>query len=232
MSETAVVPPVPNSTDPLISTLGAQIVSGIEAIIEANKTLLADESGTGVREIDKALKEYKGDDKEIAKAVADQEKARESFKKAQEKARNLFRTKVLGEDEQEESDVDKEVVQKQRKLTMEAVNLVKQYAEQNNQPEVVKWAETLSIPQVGRQGTSTVGGRKPRAYVTVNGTTHNSFGEAAKAASVLLSTEDAKVEVTSPDLVSAWDEAKKDEFEFQGLKVKVAEKEKKAAAAA
>lgn len=234
----------PQVADPVATMLGQQIEQGIAAIVEANETLLANEdTSTGVREIDKELKGFLASesndvsekDQDIVKAVAQLEKAREAFKKAQEKARNLYRVNVLHEDEVTESDVDedalKETVKAKRKLVMEAIGLLTGYAEMNGLGDVASWAKTLSVPQVGRQGASTVGQKKPRAYVSVNGTVHESFGEAAKAASTLLSAEDNKVEVTSPDLVTAWVEAGETEtFDFQGLTVKVTPKETKKAA--
>lgn len=235
----------PQVADPVATMLGQQIEEGIAAIVQANETLLANEdTSTGVREIDKELKTFLASetndvsekDPEIVKAVTQLEKARDSFKKAQEKARNLYRVNVLHEDEVTESDVDedalKETVKAKRKLVMEAIALLTGYAEMNGLGDVSSWAKTLSVPQVGRQGASTVGQKKPRAYVSVNGTTHDSFGEAAKAASTLLSSEDKKIEVTSPDLVTAWVEAGESEsFDFQGLAIKVTPKETKAKAA-
>ncbi len=114
---------------------------------------------------------------------------------------------------------------------MEAVTLLKSYAENNGLSEVVAWANTLAVPQVGRAGTSTVGQKKPRAYVSVGDKTFESFGEAAKHLSVVLSSDDNKVEVTSPDLVTAWVEAgEKETFDYQGVSVKVTPKETKKAA--
>lgn len=232
---------VPETTDPVAGMLVSKILEGIASVVEANKTLLAaDEGAAGVREIDKALKDFipsetndvSEKDEEVVKAVKQLESARKAFKTAQEKARNAYRVNILHEEEVEEkeSDVDSDAVKAQRKLVMEAVTLLKSYAELNKLPELVKWSNALSVPQVGRQGSSSVGQRKPRAYVTVDDNTHNSFGEAAKALSTLLSTDDNKVEVTSNDLVVAWDEASTDSFDFQGHTVRVAEKEKKAAA--
>lgn len=235
----------PSVADPVATMLGQQIEQGIAAIVEANETLLANEdTSTGVREIDKALKDFLASetndvsdkDSEIVKAVASLEKAREAFKKAQEKARNLYRVNVLHEDEVTESDVDedalKETVKAKRKLVMEAITLLSSYADTNGLSEVSNWAKTLSVPQVGRQGASTVGQKKPRAYVSVGDKTFESFGEAAKAVTTLLSTDDNKVEVTSPDLVSAWvDAGEVEAFEYQGLKIKVTPKESKAKAA-
>ncbi len=231
----------PQTTDPVAGMLAQQVTDGINAIVEANKVLLAEsESGTGLREIDKELKSFvKTDDndlsdknQDIVKAVASLEKARVAFKNAQEKARNLYRTEILGEDEVKESEneIDVESVKAKRKLVMEAVTLLKSYAEGNNLPDVVAWSNSIEVPQVGRQGSSTVGQKKPRAYVTVGETTHNSFGEAAKALTTLLSTDDNKVTVTPGDLVSAWDAAGADKFEYQGHSVQVTQKEKKAAA--
>jgi negative regulator of replication initiation len=235
----------PSVADPVANMLGEQVVNGIAAIVEANETLLASEdSSTGVREIDKALKDYipsetndvSEKDKDIVKAVAALEKARKAFKSAQENARNLYRVNVLHEDEVTESDVDedalKEQVKAKRKMVMEAITLLGSYAEGNGLTEVLNWTKNLSVPQVGRQGASTVGQKKPRAYVSVNDKTFESFGEAAKAVTTLLSTDDNKVEVSSPDLVSAWVEAgEKDSFDYQGLTIKVTPKESKAKAA-
>lgn len=235
----------PETTDPVAPVLANQILEGIKAVEEANKILLASaEVGAGLREIDKELKSYLPSDKndvseknqDVVKAVVRLEKARIAFKKAQLDARNSYRKNVLGEDEEnnenDESEVDEDAVKARRNMVMKAVGLLKSYGETNNLTEVVKWAETVSVPQVGRQGSSTVGQRKPRAYVTVGEKTHDSFGEAAKALTAILSTDTNKVEVTSNDLVSAWDEAGTDTFEFQGNSIRVAEKEKKAKVAA
>ena len=235
----------PQVADPVANMLGEQVVNGIAAIVEANETLLATEdSSTGVREIDKALKDFvpsetndvSDKDKDIVKAAQNLEKARKAFKTAQENARNLYRTNVLNEDAVTESDVDedalKDQVKAKRKLVMEAITLLSSYAEGNGLTEVVSWTKNLSVPQVGRQGASTVGQKKPRAYVSVNDKTFESFGEAAKAVTTLLSTDDNKVEVSSPDLVTAWVEGgEKDSFDFQGLTIKVTPKETKKAAA-
>lgn len=234
----------PQVADPVATMLGEQVTNGIQAIVEANEVLLADESSeTGVREIDKALKEHIASDdndvsdknQNVVKAVAKLEKAREAFKKAQTEARNIYRTEVLGVDEVNETDADtdalKEQVKAKRKLVMEAIALLTSYADTNNLTEVSNWAKNLAVPQVGRQGASTVGQKKPRAYVSVGDKTFDSFGEAAKHVSTVLSTDDNKIEVTSPDLVSAWVEAgEKETFEFQGLSLKVTPKETKKAA--
>lgn len=221
--------------DDVTLLLATTIENGVAEINKANEVLLAEESGTGVREIDKALKENSDNDDfdaEAKKFWAAAEKARQSYKDALEKARNAYRKNVLNEEAVETVEVDKDAVKEQRKMVMEAVNLLKTYAGANGKKDVVAWVESLSIPQVGRQGTSNVGQKKPRAYVSVNGTRHDSFGEAAKAASEILSTEDNKVTVSSGDLVAAWDAAGEAEsFEFQGLAVTVEAKNKTAAAA-
>lgn len=221
--------------DDVTLLLATTIENGVAEINKANEVLLAEESGTGVREIDKALKENSDNDDfdaEAKKFWVAAEKARQSYKDALEKARNAYRKNVLNEEAVETVEVDKDAVKEQRKMVMEAVNLLKTYAGANGKKDVVAWVESLSIPQVGRQGTSNVGQKKPRAYVSVNGTRHDSFGEAAKAASEILSTEDNKVTVSSGDLVAAWDAAGEAEsFEFQGLAVTVEAKNKTAAAA-
>lgn len=221
--------------DDVTRLLATTIENGVAEINKANETLLAEESGTGVREIDKALKENAENDdfdKEAAKFWKAAEKARQSYKDALEKARNAYRNNVLGEEAVEVVEVDKDEVKQQRKMVMEAVNLLKTYAMANGKKDVVAWVDTLSIPQVGRQGTSNVGQKKPRAYVTVNGQRKESFGEAAKVASELLSTDDNKVEVGSADLVAAWDSAGEAEsFTFQGLSVEVEMKNAPKAAA-
>lgn len=238
------VPDVPAVEDDLVNNLVEKIVEGINEIVEANKTLIAaDEAGAGLREIDKALKEYIKTDKnteelenlddekkEVAEAVNNLERARKAFKTSLKNARNLYRKNVLHEEEipeSEENEVDEAAVKARRVMVMKAVELLKGYASMNPDLKVIEsWCGQVSVPQVGRQGSSSVGQRKPRAYVTVNDTTHDSFGVAAKALTTLLSTDDKKVEVTSNDLVVAWDEAGTDEFEFMEQKIKVAEKEK------
>lgn len=230
--------------DPVTQMLFDQINAGIKKIEDANKVLLAEEEqGAGVREIDKALKELFGtaeftengelsnepENQNIVLAVKAAEDARKAFKVAQENARNLYRVEVLKEEAKEVSDseVDKEAIKQDRKVVMQSISLLQDYAKANGKKDVMAWADSVSVPQVGRQGTSVVGQKKPRAYVSVNGTRHDSFGEAAKAASVLLSTEDTKVSVTSGDLVSVWSEnGEKEEFDYKGLTVKVELKNK------
>src|SRR5690606_8599856 len=87
--------------NPVTQMLATQIEEGIRDIEAANEILLAaDESGTGVRAIDKALKE--GTDNEtVNNAWAEAEKAKEAFRQALDNARNLYRTEILNEDAQE-----------------------------------------------------------------------------------------------------------------------------------
>lgn len=240
--------------DDLTGPLTTNILSGLETVYNANEVLLSEEdSETGVRAIDKDLRENytpkfeKNDegkevqtnkealaeqDKDIVSAVAKMEKARAAFKAAQDAARNLYRTNVLGEEEKTESDseVNKEEVQQTRKMVQEAVGLLRTYALSNGKKDFVRWADSLEIPQVGRKGSSTVGQKKPRAYVSVNGEVTNSFGEAAKKiAEKKNEGVDKKnhVTVTSGDLTSAWIAAGETEtFEYDGFTVTVKEKEK------
>lgn len=233
----------PQTADPVATMLGDQIQTNVQAIIEANEVLLNQEdSSAGNREIDKKLKELIAEegkdlpedaDKDVVKAVAKMVKAKLAYTTALGEARNLYRTNVLHEDAvtETESSVDEDAVKEKRKVVMQAVTLLKSYAGQNGLADVEAWANNLAIPQVGRQGSSTVGGKKPRARVTVNGTTHETFGEAAKALTTLLSSDENKVTVTSNDLVAAWSEqGEKETFDFQGQTVRVTPKEKKVAA--
>ena len=98
----------PKTTNPVVGILGEEIAKGIQAINDANVTLLATaESETGVREIDKELKSYvKTDDNDVSdkdqdlvKAVADLHNKQAAIKAAQEKARKLYRTNLLNEEE-------------------------------------------------------------------------------------------------------------------------------------
>ena len=226
----------PTTSDPVVQTLFAQIEKNYQEVVEANKVLLADsEEGTGLREIDKALKEIaeKGhEDKELKQLVDKWAKARDAAKNALDKARNSYRVAVLHEDEKPETpEVDSDAIKTKRGLLVNLVKVAKDYATDNNLPDVEAWAAKVSIPQVGRQGSSSVGQKKPRARVTVNDKTFESFGEAAKALSTLLSTDDNKVEVTSNDLVSAWDAAGSEDggsFNFREQTVKVTRKQTQA----
>ena len=210
---------------PVVDMLAEQINDGIAKINAANEILLADEGATGVREIDKALKEGT-ENESVNSAWAEAESLRESYRNALENARNLYRTEVLGEDAQEATDdVDKDEVRTIRKMVMESINLTQTFAESNNLTEVTKWIASLEVPQVGRNASSSVGQRKVRAFVHVDDSTFDTFGDAAK----FISAED-DVKVTPADLTNAYlalgteDEA---EFEFNGRTVRVVPKAKK-----
>lgn len=212
--------------DAVTQLLFDQVSEKIGTIAKANESLLADDSGTGVREIDKALKEGV-ENKKIQSLWNQAEKARTVYKETVEKARNLYRTEVLKEDEVTESDVDKDAVKQDRKMVMEAVSLLKTYASANGMKDIVKWADNLSIPQVGRQGSSNVGQKKPRAFVSVDGTVYNSFGEAAKS----FGDKENPSTVTSANLVSAHEAAGSPEtFTYEGHSIKVVLKPKAAKA--
>jgi hypothetical protein len=232
--------------DGVTQMLATQIETGIAKINEANEVLLNQESSeTGNREIDKVLKEEfenlaKNEgatpkDEKAAKAFAKAQKLREQFRSALNEARNLYRVNVLNEEEiSDEPEIDKDALKEVRATVLSAIKLATDYAKSNNNQSVLKWAESISVPQVGRAGSSTVSGtKKPRAYVKFDGKVFESFGEAAKALSVHLTSEDNKVTVTSPELVQAWDDAGAGEtFDFNGVTVTVTPKEKKSDKAA
>lgn len=213
--------------DTVTRMLAEQVAEGINSINEANVSLLEDETGTGDRAIDKKFKDNEVEDEEAKKIWAKAEKARETYRKLLTDARNAYR-KSIGEDEKSESEVDKDKVKEVRTVVMNSLTLIQTLAKSQNNSSVQKWAESVSVPQVGRQGTSSVGGtgsKKPRVYVHIGDTVHNSFGEAAKALSTSLSTDTNKVTVTSPDLVSAWEEqGAGDTFEYAGQTLKVVKK--------
>lgn len=215
--------------DDVTRLLATQIDNGIAQINKVNDVLLADETGTPLREIDKALKEVLGDDsdapeniKVAAKASAE---AYEAYRAAVDNARNLYRTEVLQEEAKVSSvsDEDKENAKEVRKLVMDAISFLKTYATGNNKTDIVAWADSLAIPQVGRQGTSTVGAKKPRVYVKVNETVYDSFSQAALA----LSSKDNKI--TAGNLAEAWHAAGGNEgdFTFGDLTITVTNKPKK-----
>lgn len=212
--------------DDVTRMLATQVSQGIDKIDEANKILLAEDGGTGDRDIDKLFKDGKVEDKDAAKAWAAAEKLREQYRENLVKARNLYRTNVLGEEEKADSEVDKDAVKEIRKMVMASLSLIKDFANANGLSEVSTWADGISVPQVGRQGSSGVSGaKKPRARVTFNGNTYDSFGEAAKALSTSLSTDDNKVNVGSSDLVQAWSDAGETEtFTYMDVSFKVTPK--------
>lgn len=233
--------------DDFTRMLTEKVISGIAQVNEANDVLLEQEGGVNLREIDSELKKYQAEvdsegkqtnkealaelDQDLVKQVAKMVRAREAFKKAQSEARNLYRTNVLNEEAQEETEIDEDAVRQTRKMVQEGVNLLVSYAKSNGKTDFVRWAEQLEIPQVGRKGSSTVGGKKPRAYVSVDDTITNSFGEAAKKVAELVNAgKDKKdhVSYTSGDLIKAWSEAGESEtFSFEGHTITVKEKPKK-----
>lgn len=219
------------SHDGVTQMLAEQINAGIAQINEGNEILLsAEDSETGNRDIDKLFKDEKVENEKAVKAYKKAQDLREKFRAAVNEYRNVYRTEVLGEEEKADTpDVDKDALKEVRTTVLSAIKLAIDYARSNNKQDVVKWAESISVPQVGRQGSSTAGGvKKPRAYVKFNDSVYESFGEAAKALTSTLSTEDNKVEVTSPILVQAWVDAGESEtFDFHGVKVTVTPKEKK-----
>lgn len=219
--------------DDITKMLAEQVKAGIEKIDSANEVLLSSESGTGDREIDKMFKDGKVEDKNLLDVWNKAEKARAQYRKLLSDARNLYRTEILNEDAKEDSDVDKDAVKEIRKTVMASLALMKDFANANGLSDVVAWADTVSVPQVGRQGSSGVSGaKKPRARVSFNGNTYESFGEAAKAVSAALSTDDNKVSVGSSDLVQAWSDAGETEtFTFLDVTFKVTPKNQDQAAA-
>jgi hypothetical protein len=193
------------SKDAVVSTLVSQIVAGIDEIAKGNEVLLADESGTPVREIDKVLKDKDSDIPEHVRALWNE--AQEAYKKYRESveaARNGFRTEVLGEDAKAAStlsDEEKESLKETRGLVMGSLGFLETYANGNNLGDVLEWVKSVSVPQVGRQGSSTVGAKKPRVFVKNGETVYGSFTEAAAG----LSSKDNKV--TAADLAQAWNDA-------------------------
>lgn len=212
--------------DDVTKMLAEQVIVGVQKIDAANEILLAEDGGTGDREIDKAFKENKVEDKDAVALWAKAEKAREVYRENLLKARNLYRTNVLKEEAKSDSEVDKDQVKEIRKTVMASLSLIKDFANANKLTDVVAWADSVSIPQVGRQGSSGVSGaKKPRARVSFNGKTFESFGEAAKAVSLELSTDDNKVDVGSSDLVQAWSDAGETEkFTYEGIEFTVTPK--------
>jgi hypothetical protein len=218
--------------DDVTRMLATQVQAGIEKIEAANEILLNAEGGTGDRDIDKLFKDNKVEDKDAVSTWAKAEKARETYRKLVTDARNLYRKNVLGEEEKSDSEIDKDAVKDIRKTVMASLSLIKDFANANGLSDVVTWADSVSVPQVGRQGSSGVSGaKKPRARVSFNGNTYESFGEAAKALSTVLSTDDNKVDVGSSDLVQAWSDAGETEnFSYRDITFTVALKNTEKAA--
>lgn len=207
MTENAVL-----NHDPVTQMLHDQIVAGIAEINAANEVLLGDENGTSVRDIDKAFKSEDAVDNvpaEILKLWKSYTTAAEKAKKLLTEARNAYRTQVLGEDEKDDSaisDEEKEVLREKRKVIMDAVTFLNNYAKGNGRADVAEWSSNLEIPQVGRKATSSVGGpsvKRPRVYVKVNGTVHDTFTQAA----LELSKREGSEKITAADLAEAWNSA-------------------------
>lgn len=213
------------NTNPVADMLQKTVEAGIAEIEEANKILLAeDESGTSVREIDKILKggvpkkEGEKPENELPENVLNEFLAALDAKKVYTEhlnnARNAYRTDVLGEDAQEvsEDEIDKDAVKEKRQEVIKALDFLKTFAGGNGLPELVKWAEEMEVPQVGRKGTSTVSGvKRPRVYVKVNGQVYESFTDAAKDLS------NKKWKITASELADMWDGNDGSEFEFEGV---------------
>lgn len=204
---------------PVAKMLVGQIEEGIAKIEEANKTLLTEETGTPVREIDKVFKddEKKAElPKELVTLWDKADAAYKIYRENVEAARNQYRVTILGEEAKESSDADETTLKSEtkdiRKVVMDALSFLTSFAAGNNLPEVSDWASKVTVPQVGRQGTSTVGAKKPRVYVKVDDVVYESFSQAAAK----LSTKEHKY--TAGDLATAWNEAggAEGEFEFEG----------------
>lgn len=200
--------------DPIGKVTLATISEGLEKINEANKVLLESEDGrTKVADIDKALKEKDKLPKNLQKLAEAVESAKEALKSAQTNARNTYRTEVLKEEAKDDKDETelKETAQDARKMVLEAVKFLGAYAEAHKKSDFQKWASQLSVPQVGRQGSSTAGAKKPRVYVKVDEVVHGSFSEAAAAIS------SKKQKVVASELAEAWNSAtggQEGSFEF------------------
>lgn len=229
--------------DDITKMLAKQIEDGIAKIDAANDVLLANESGTSVRDIDKALKAEaekaekfsktgEGENSELPSETlekfAEAQAAYEVYRAAIDVVRNSYRTLVLNESEQASVPENlKDETVEVRKLVMDALGFLKTYATGNGKTDIVEWANGLAIPQVGRKGTSNVGQKKPRVRVKIGDTVYESFGEAAKFLSGALSDENNKVTVTPGELAEAWNE--QETFDFKGHTLVVTLKNPKAA---
>lgn len=200
--------------DPIGNVTLTTIVEGFEKINAANEVLLdSDDGRTKVADIDKALKDKEKLPKKLQTLAERVEKAKETLKAAQTEARNTYRTEVLKEEPKDDSDENelKEAAQDARKMVNEAVKFLITYAQAHKYTDFENWATSLSVPQVGRQGSSSAGAKKPRVYVKVDETVHGSFSEAAAAIS------SKKQKVTASELAEAWNTAtggKEGSFEF------------------
>jgi len=203
-----------------------QIKNVIDEIKSYNDVALADEKGTPVREIDKILKaeakkvedgENSDLSKEILKAYADAQKAYDTYKKKVEVARNTYRTEVLGEEEQTSStdEFDVDSLKEKQKVAKQGLEFLILHAKMNGNAELASFAESIEVPNVGRQGSSTVGGpgtRRPRVFVTVDGVQYDNF---TKAAAAITSKEN---KIVAGDLTNAWVEAGEPEGNFSFTK--------------
>lgn len=216
--------------DPIGKILVGQIQEGIKAINEANTVLLEDETGTPIRDIDKALKSTDTVHPDNIKAFWEKaEEARKVYKENLDNARNLYRTEVLGEEAKEDnSDVDVASIKETRKVVMDALQFLTTYATQNGKAELVEFANTTAVPQVGRQGSSIVGSKKPRVFVKVVKDETETVYESFSLAAVALSSKESKV--TASDLAEAWNAANggtEGTFSFKDAELTVAFKGKK-----
>ncbi len=197
--------------DGVTTVLVKQITEGVNKINEANKIFLAEDTGTSVKEIDKALRAPETELPEnIREAWNAAEEALKIYKSNADAARNFYRVDVLGEEPKEDKsdDTDKEAVKEVRATVMNGLSFLQSYAHQNNMQDFLAWIKTVAVPQVGRAGASVTGVKKPRVNVRVDGTLYNSFSEAA----VALSDKDNKF--TAGNLAEAWNAAGGDDEEF------------------
>lgn len=251
VTENTTFPEAPTeNSDELTHALANAIRNGWDQVESFNKDYFAsDEGRTKASEIDAKLKTPDSiEDSDVQKLAKQMVSAREKYKTALKNARNAYRTNVLGEDAKDDKDDEdlkerKEEIQAVRKSVMDSVSLLKTYATANGKSNFVEWAESLAIPQVGRNATSSVTGiRRPHAYVTVNSTVYNSFGEAAAAMTEAnkqeakeTDTPDEYQKYNAGDLINKWvelSEPKGSEFEFSGgWNLVVRDKEKKDKAA-
>lgn len=198
-------------TDPVARMIEQQVLVGIDEINRINEILMQEETGTSVRDIDKALKaeaekENSDLDATTLKAFKDAQEAYTSYRELVEQARNSYRKNVLGEEEKSTATVDEDEkahAQEVRKAITDAVKFLHSYAVGNGIKEVQDWANSVEVPGVGRKGTSTVGQKKPRVFVFIDDseTPVGSLTEAAKEVS------DKDNKVTAGDLAAAWNEA-------------------------
>ena len=198
----------PNTDNPVVSGLANQIAEGINKINKANEEIFfAEEKGTPLREIDAALKSEDVDPK-FASLYAEYVEANNRAKELLKKARNEYRTEVLGEDADNSADDSekeelKDELKEIRSVVVEAASFIKVFAQANNLAEVSKWVDELEIPQVARKAVSKGGGsKKPRVFVKVDGVVHDSFTLAAQELS-----KGSEKKIVAGDLAGAWEQA-------------------------